>query len=151
MNLINECGRLYVEAPYDFRDLPYRDADFDGVVFDPPYVHNPGRLMVDRNYRNAETTKGLSHEGIIELYRQGMREAVRILRRGGLLLVKCKDEIESGKERRSHIEIYNIAVYELGLTDEGLFALTPKVNPVVQVKQQRHPRKNHSNLWVFRK
>ncbi len=76
---------------------------------------------------------------------------MRILKPGGLLLVKCQDEIESARQRMSHIEIHDIAVHELGLTVKDLFVVTPKTKPVVQFKRQRHARKNHSYLWVFRK
>ena len=139
------------ETPYDFRDLPYPDDYFEGVVFDPPYVHNPGKLIVDANYRNAETTKGLYHRDIINLYRDGMLEATRILRPEGYLLIKCKDEIESSKQCMSHIEIHNIAIEVNGLTVKDLFVVTQKVKPYIQFKNQQHARKNHSYLWVFKK
>jgi len=80
-----------------------------------------------------------------------MIEAARVLQPGGLLLVKCKDEIESSKQRRSHIELYSLALDELRFTDEALFILKQKNNPIVQHKRQLHPRKNCSYLWVFRK
>jgi hypothetical protein len=139
------------DAPYDFTNLPYAADDFDAVVFDPPYAHNPGRMMVNDNYQNAETTKGFYHKDIIELYRRGMREAVRILKNNGLLLVKCRDEVESSVQKRSHIEIWEIAVKELGLIDEDLFVMTQKTLPKIQYLPQKHARKNNSFLWVFRK
>jgi len=135
---------------YDFRDLPYRSRSFDCVVLDPPYCHNPGSLIVDANYRNAETTKGMYHDDIIQLYRDGMIEACRILKEGGMLWVKCKDEVESGYQRWSHIELYLIAI-ELGLYAKDLFVLTPSNKPVIQRKNQKHARKNHSYLFVFMK
>jgi len=139
------------DAPYDFTALPYEASTFNVVVFDPPYVHNPGSMLVNDNYKNKETTKGFYHRDIIQLYRSGMTEANRVLCDGGLLLVKCKDEIESSKQYMSHIEIHSIAVDELGLIVQDLFVLTQKQNPIVQHKSQKHARKNHSYLWVFRK
>jgi len=137
-------------SAYDFRKLPYQDGTFDVVVFDPPYCHNPGKMMVDKNYRNAETTKGLYHKDIIQLYYDGMKEARRILKApGGMLWVKGKDEIESGYQRWSHIELYDIAK-ELGFYAKDLFILTQKVKPVVQYSTQQHSRKNHSYLWIFK-
>lgn len=138
------------DTPYDFTNLPYKDEDFDTVVFDPPYAHNPGKMMVDANYKNAETTKGFYHKDIINLYRRGMVEAVRILKSGGLLLVKCRDEIESSVQKRSHIEIWQIGL-DLGLVDEELFVMTQKTFPKIQFLPQKHARKNHSFLWVFSK
>lgn len=138
------------DFPFDFRDLPYKDKDFDCVVLDPPYCHNPGQLIVDANYKNAETTKGMYHKDIIELYAAGMAEAYRILRVGGTLWVKCKDEIESSIQRWSHIELYEIAL-RLKFYAKDLFVLTQKSRPCIQHKKQQHARKNHSYLWVFKK
>jgi hypothetical protein len=138
----------YPKAPYDFRHLPYGNGTFDAVVFDPPYTHNPGRLIVNDSYKNAETTRGMYHDDITELYRQGIRESVRILKKGGTLWIKCKDEVESSIQRWSHIEIFLIAS-RMGLYAVDLFVITQRVNPVVQHKKQKHSRKNHSYLWVF--
>jgi DNA modification methylase len=135
------------ERPYDFRSLPYRSEDFDVHVLDPPYVHDPSCRM---DYRNYETTKGFSHDDIIQLYRDGMFEGHRILRPGGLMLLKCQDEIERGRQRVSHIEIHNIGVTELGMELQDLFILTQK-HPLIRFHRPQHARKNHSYLWVFRK
>ena len=139
------------DTPYNFKELPYETGEMDVVVFDPPYVHNPGTMIINDNYQNKETTKGFYHKDIIQLYKEGMIEAVRVMKKGGLLLVKCKDEIESSKQYMSHIEIYDIALKELNLYVQDLFVLTQKVNPIVQHKNQKHARKNHSYLWVFAK
>jgi hypothetical protein len=139
------------DTAYDFKHLPYEDASHDVVVFDPPYAHNPGRMIVNDNYQNAETTKGFYHKDIMQLYYDGMKEAYRVLKVDGLLLVKCKDEIESSLQKMSHIEIYNYAVNVLEMIAEDLFILTQKNAPVIQFKKQQHARKNHSYLWIFRK
>lgn len=134
---------------YDFRNLPYGDATFDVVVLDPPYVHNPGKkFMMSANYRN-DTTIGKYHVDIIQLYSEGMAEAWRILKVGGLLWVKCKDEIESSYQCMSNIEIHNEAV-RLGFIVQDFFILKQKNDPYIQHKQ-KHARKKHSYLWVFKK
>jgi hypothetical protein len=137
-------------AAYDFRNLPYDDATFDCVVLDPPYCHNPGRMIGDANYKNVETTRGMYHKDIMHLYRDGMAEAYRVLRIGGMLWVKCKDEIESSYQRWSHIEIYGNAL-DLGYFAKDLFVLTQLSKPTIQHKKQQHARKNHSYLFVFKK
>ncbi|RIU06947.1 class I SAM-dependent methyltransferase [Mycobacteroides abscessus] len=135
----------------DFRALPDEDESADLVVLDPPYIHNPGKHVTDSRYNNAATTKGLSHADIRELYRAGMAEAVRVLRPGGQLWVKCKDEIESGKQQWSHIEIHSDAV-ELGYYARDLFVLVPpSKSPQARWNTQKHARKVHSYLWVFDK
>jgi len=139
------------DCPYDFINLPYNDKEFDIVVFDPPYCHNPGHMITDKNYQNRATTRGFYHKDIIELYRLGMTEGVRILKKNGFLWVKCKDEIESSQQQMSHIEIHDIAVKELDLYVKDLFILMQKNRPVIQFKNQQHARKNHSYLWIFKK
>lgn len=139
-----------LHAPYDFRCLSYQDASFDVVVFDPPYMHGSGLEGFEKCYRNGETTKGMGHTDIMRMYEDGMGEATRILKRNGLLVVKCQDEIESGWQRWSHIEVYDIA-QGLGMTAQDLFVLTRTQSPTIQFTAQRHARKNHSYMWVFRK
>jgi hypothetical protein len=139
------------EHLYDFRALPYEDASFDIVVFDPPYRHDPGPgHQMNSHYQNAETTGGLGHREIIELYRDGMREDHRILRPGGLLWVKCQDEISSRRQRWSHVELL-VAAEGLGFEGRDLFLLVQATKPQIQRFPQQHARKNHSYLWVFEK
>jgi hypothetical protein len=134
----------------DCRQLPYADGSIDVVVLDPPYIHNPSKHQkTDARYGNAETTKGLNHAGIIRLYADGIQEAARVLKAGGQLWVKCKDEIESGKQRWSHIELYHIAI-GLGFYAQDLCVPVPTSRPPCnRWKRQLHARKVHSYLWVF--
>jgi hypothetical protein len=134
---------------HDFRDLPYHDETLDVVVLDPPYVHNPGRHITDARYNNAATTTGMYNADIMRLYGQGMEEARRVLRGGGQLWVKCKDEVESGKQRWSHITLFRQAE-ELGFYARDLFVIIPWSRTTSnRWPRQFHARKNHSYLWVF--
>ncbi len=137
-------------ALHDFRHLPYQDAEFDVVVFDPPYMHGSLPVGFEVCYRNKETTNGQGHTGIMRLYDEGMAEGKRVLKQNGLLLAKCMDEVESGRQKWSHIEVYDIA-RRLGMSAHDLFVLTQKQNPTIQSTDQQHARKNHSYLWVFRR
>ena len=135
----------------DFRNLPDADASCDVVVLDPPYIHNPGKHMTDSRYNNAATTGGQSHADIRQMYRDGMAEALRVLRPGGRLLVKGKDEIESGKQCWSQTELLMDAV-SLGLYGKDLFVMVPTSRTSMgRWTTQKHARKVHSFLWVFEK
>ena len=79
-----------------------------------------------------------------------MAEAKRILKPGGTLWVKCADEIESCRQRRGHIEVFQVA-QDLGLEDLDFFILMQETPPATNGRRQRHARKNCSFLWVFRK
>jgi len=109
-------------------------------------MHDPGHPSTDYN---SESTKGMSHYDIIGLYTNGMAEAYRVLVKGGLLFLKCQDEVSSGKQFMSHIELYLIAMMQ-GYSCQDLFILSRK-SAQLQNKNQKHARKNHSYLWIFKK
>ena len=138
------------DAPYDLTDLPYDNASLDHFVLDPPYMHTPSKPMVDKRYRNSETTLAMYHGDIMaKLYAGGMIEARRTLKNRGMLWVKCQDEIQSSKQVWSHIELYNMAL-AFGFYAKDMFVLLSNSQPPVQAKQQ-HARRNHSYLWIFEK
>lgn len=134
----------------DFRSLPYETASLDVVVLDPPYIHNPGQHVTDKRYNNAATTTGMYHADILRLYVEGIIEARRVLRpEGGQLWVKCKDEVESGVQRWSHLELYQAAL-AAGFFGRDLFLVVPRSKTSSnRWARQIHARKNHSYLWVF--
>jgi len=136
----------------DCRNLPYDNSVFDMVVFDPPYMHGsktPIIQKLDATYNN-NGRGGYGGKYVLELYHDGMKEAQRVLKSGGILLVKCQDQIESGKQNFDHISIYHMAL-ELNFIAEDLFILQNPGKPYLRHKYQLHARKNHSYLWVFRK
>jgi hypothetical protein len=135
----------------DFRALPYRAGSVDALVFDPPYIHSPGKGMLATRYNGRETTTANSHAGIMALYHDGMTEAVRVLRDGGQLWVKCKDTIASEQQRWSHIDIYEMA-QKLGMYARDLFLLVSPAPTTVTTgrwARQIHARKVQSYLWIF--
>lgn len=146
----NVTNGLSVTAA-DFRALPYRDGSIDALVFDPPYIHSPGKGMLATRYNGLQTTDMASYADIIALYEAGMTEAVRVLRDGGQLWVKCKDTLASERQRWSHITVFELAD-KLGLYARDLFLLVPPApSPVTTGRwaRQLHARKVHSYLWIF--
>jgi tRNA G10 N-methylase Trm11 len=95
-----------LEGGVDFKNLPYGDASVDLLVLDPPYMHGGATIKASINdcYRNQNT----SHASVIRLYAGGILEAARVLKKKGRIFVKCQDEIESGKQRWSHLELMSI-------------------------------------------
>ena len=137
------------ERPYDFTATPYEDDAFDVAVLDPPYIHAPKNHITETQYQ-GKTVGAHSMRDILNLYRQGLREASRIARQR--VLVKTKDTIEHGKQVWSHIHLHQQAL-ELGLYPRDLFIL--KTQPPCENRwagsPQKHSRKNLSYLWVFDK
>ena len=85
------------------------------------------------------------------MYVKAGREALRVLKKEGVLIVKCQDEVSANKQRLTHVEI--ITAYEaMGFYTKDLFVLV-RVNRagVSRLKKQEHARKNHSYFLVFQK
>ena len=134
----------------DYNNLPYKASSVDMVVFDPPYMGNNGgkSYAVARNY-NVDVPK-YSKDYIPKLYFNSMDEANRVLKKGGILIVKCQDEIQSGKQNMNHITIIQYAI-ENGFRVEDLFILVQKNTPIMRHQYQLHARKNHSYFIVLTK
>lgn len=135
----------------DFRELPYADESIDTVVFDPPYIHSPGKGFMSERYNGRRTTDLASYADIMKLYEDGIQEAERVLTNTGSLWVKCKDTLASEKQHWSHINIYEIAT-KLGFYARDLFVLVPPSPTAANSSRwarQLHARKIHSYLWIF--
>lgn len=144
----------------DCRNLPYRDASIDCVVFDPPYMHTPGGTAhvnhqnYEDYYRNNSAENGSGkkyHEAVLELYFKAADEAHRVLRNEGIYIVKCGDEVCANQQRLTHVELIN-ELTQKGFITEDLFVLLRNNRPgVSRVIRQVHARKNHSYFLVLRK
>ena len=147
-----------IQEGVDCRALPYEDGEIDCVVLDPPYMHSPGgtahggHTPFETHYRNngsGRQTAAKYHEAVLELYCEAGREAHRVLRERGVIIVKCQDEVCSNRQRFTHIEIMQ-AYGKLGFTAEDLFVVVRTNRPgVSRTVRQVHARKNHSYFLVF--
>lgn len=147
----------------DCCSLPYELGSIDCVVLDPPYMEGLFRNSVDQmagggtyaafreTYSNGEETVGGPkwHAAVVDLYFRAGREAFRVLRDNGILIVKCQDEVSANRQNLTHIEI--IDEYEkLGFYTKDLFVVVRPNRPgVSRLKKQVHARKNHSYFIVF--
>jgi DNA modification methylase len=140
----------------DCRELPYESGSIDCVVFDPPYMHTPGGTahVNHQNFEGYYKNNGASsdkkyHEAVLDLYFTAAREAWRVLRDGGVYIVKCQDEVCANQQRLTHIEIVN-ELKQYGFTAEDLFVVVRRGTPgVSRMIAQAHARKNHSYFVVF--
>lgn len=147
-----------IQDGVDCRALPYKDGGLDCVVFDPPYMHTPGgtahtsHTPFEKHYRNnasGNQTVSKYHEAVLDLYKDGGREAYRVLKEKGVFVVKCQDEVCANRQRFTHIEI--MAIYEkMGFVAEDLFVVVRSNRPgVSRMVRQVHARKNHSYFLVL--
>jgi hypothetical protein len=152
-----------IQMGIDCRALPYQDGAFDCVVLDPPYMEGlfrrsayhlagAGTHEAFREYysHGAETVEGPKyHAAVLDLYFRAGKEAHRVLRPEGVLIVKCQDEVSANTQRLTHVEI--IQEYEnLGFYTKDLFVVVRPNRPAVsRTKGQVHARKNRSYFLVF--
>ncbi len=147
-----------IQEGIDCRDLPYADGEIDCVVLDPPYMHSPGgtahtvHTPFEEHYRNngsGRQTESKYHQAVVELYRDASREAYRVLRDRGVLIVKCQDEVCSNRQNFTHVEIMQDCT-DMGFECEDLFVVVRQNKPgVSRAVRQVHARKNHSYFLVF--
>ena len=147
-----------IKQGVDAQKLPYKNGSLDCVVFDPPYMHTPGgtahdgHLNFEQYYKNNgdNRTTLKYHEAVLDLYFRGAAEAWRVLKNGGVYIVKCQDEVCACRQRLTHVEIINHP--SASFIAEDAFVLIRNGKPSVsRMIRQRHARKNHSYFLVFRK
>lgn len=144
------CPKLDFVHKIDARKTPYPDASMDVVIFDPDFGNGstkPRKIMDDQYEMGANRTP----DGIRALYWYVMMEMKRILKRGGISIIKCQDMVNSGKQQRIAMEIQQVATSALGWTDLDRFTLVRQGIPMMRHAHQVHARKNESCFWVFQK
>ncbi|KKW48439.1 MAG: hypothetical protein UY99_C0001G0018 [Parcubacteria group bacterium GW2011_GWA1_59_11] len=147
----------------DCKNLPYRDRTIDCVVLDPPYMEglfrrDNGHLAGNGTYRafrstysnGATTNSGPKyHDAVLDLYFKAGKEAARVLKKDGILIVKCQDEVSANRQRLTHVELIN-EYAKFGFYCKDLFVVVRQNKPAVsRIKKQVHARKNHSYFLVF--
>lgn len=134
-----------LQTGVNFSNLPYDDNEMDLLVLDPPYMH--GGSTVKKSINDCYKNQNTSHESVIRLYAGGILEASRVLKKKGRIFVKTQDEIESGKQRWSHIEIIN-CLEMFGFSILDMFVLHQSGKPAMRNDYQKTARKNHSYMII---
>lgn len=134
----------------DFRATSFASASFDAVILDPPYaLHGTGtpiKASISSPYNLNHALTPTSAKQVREVYAAGIAEARRLLVIGGVLIVKCQDQIESGRQHFIHADLLALD----GFRCEDLFVMVQPTQPTMRHDYQNHARKNHSYFIVHR-
>lgn len=157
-----------IKTGVDCRNLPYDNHSIDCVVIDPPYMEgfyrrNNSHLAGNgtfSSFRESYSDGSIYvqkegtpkyHDAVLDMYYSAGYEAVRVLKKKGILIVKCQDEVSANKQHLTHVEIIN-EYTQHGLIVEDLFVMVRNNKPNIStLRKQVHARKNHSYFLVFRK
>lgn len=140
------CGVTVAE----FGALPLADSAAGSLVLDPPYklTGTPTTEGADGGMnRRFGIDRYRSPADVHELYRLGMTEAARVVRRGGCVLVKCMDQTAGGQLHLQTRWCTDIAA-DLPLFLVG--RLNVRHTPRAQ-RSQATPANNYSTMLVFRR
>lgn len=147
---LTACDLDPERSPYgssvDFTDLPFDDDSFDTVVMDPPYKLNGTASEVTTMDADYGTTEAASWQDRMALIEAGIRECARVS--SGWLLVKCQDQVCSGKVRwqtRTFADVAEACGFRL--VDQ---LHLPSYRPQPAGRRQIHSRRNYSTLLVCR-
>lgn len=138
----------------DNRDMPFEDASFDVVVYDPPHIPNQGQdRSKDFNVRFGLVLKSSKEQGydLGFLYPPFVAEAYRVLRAEGILLCKIADYVHGHRYHWAHIDLIQ-AAKKVGFTACDCI-LKVRQGPIIDPrwKKAHHARRQHCLWIIFRK
>lgn len=130
----------------DCRRLPFKSGELESIVFDPPFLHAPGKESVlGQRFGGYPSQRALG-----AMYQSAITEFARILRPGGLLVWKCQDTVESGRQ------VWNADRITAWAEQAGF----TKIDQFILLKRsalrgwnwgrQQHAHRQHSYFLVFR-
>jgi len=132
----------------DAKNLPLASNSLKSLILDPPFmfgVHgNSGNYYSSKTHGIFNTFDDLylTYEAII-------KEAKRVLKRGGILFFKCQDYTDSSTTM-THCIVYHLATLN-GFYAKDLAILHLPKNKITNPNlTQRHLRKHHSYFWIFK-
>lgn len=142
---------LTLNPGWDFTALPFGAETFDTVAYDPPYKFNGnphGLPDLSRRYGVDVPTRWQDR---MKLILDGAKGCARIVKVGGHLLVKCQDQVVSGKMRWQTDEITRL-LETRGMRKVDRFDLIGHSIPQpMKGRRQRHAHGRGSTLLVFRR
>ena len=138
----------------DNTNMPFDDASYDVVVYDPPHIPNQGKdRSKDFNTRFGLTLKSPKEEGysFAFMYPPFAKEAYRVLRPEGILLCKIADYVHGHRYQWAHLDFVE-AAKAVGFCPCDCI-IKVRQGPIVDPRWKiaHHARRQHVYWLVFRK
>jgi hypothetical protein len=139
----------------DFAAMPFADASFDVIVFDPPHLPthaaSPGSSrMWEKRYGITGQDKRRDADHVCGLFNPFLVEAKRVLRSPeGVILAKIADLVHNHRQQWQQVDFIN-AVREVGMTPcDMLIKCDPLAGNLKSSKWENvmHLRKAHC-YWI---
>lgn len=131
----------------DCRELPLPSRSVRTAIFDPPFIHAAGKNSIMGKRFGSYPSQKL----LMEMYYDALVEHRRVLIKKGILVFKCQDIIQSGKQEWNHVKIHAMAD-RLGFNvlDNLILVMKNKITGH-NWKRQVHAHKTHCYFMVLRK
>jgi len=140
---------------YSSDALPFDNEIIKSFMFDPPFLTYIKEAR-EHNSIMAKRYGGYwSYKDLEDHYKKTIKEAHRVLVKGGILVIKCQDIVHNHSLHSTHINIFNWSQGLFRLKD--MFVLTAKNRiPIPQKggeakKTQKHARIYHSYFMVLQR
>ncbi len=147
-------GRHRPSIVADNMRMPFRDALFDVVVYDPPHIPNQGRDKTkDFNTRFGLGVRSSKENGysFAFTYPPFLREAFRVLSKEGILLAKITDYVHDHEYKWAHVDLVQ-AARKAGFQACDCIIKVRK-GPIVDPRWKiaHHTRRQHCYWLILRK
>jgi len=134
--------------------LPFKDACFDVVVYDPPHVPNQGkdkRKDFSTRFGLVLKSPAANAYNFSHLYPPFLAEAYRVLKKEGILLCKIADYVHGHRFQWAHVELLNASV-DVGFTACDCIVKSRR-GPIRDPRWKRahHARRQHCYWLELRK
>lgn len=126
--------------------LPFRNAAFDAVICDPPFISRAGKSFVmTRRYSSS-----VSYDALLISLQRAFEEFDRVLKPQSIVVVKIMDLTEGRRRMFAHIDLAN-AVDERFRLDDLFIKIAPQTMDSSNWKTQLRSRAAHSYFMVFKR
>lgn len=147
---LNPQKSFVIEAGAD--KLPLENNSIEVLIFDPPFICGKTRETTETTGIMRERFSSFKNvPELLKFYESAIIEFGRILKPEGILIFKCQDIVDGGKNYLIHCDIVDMATKN-GFKTKDLFILFKHFRIIdPHIRKQQHARKFHSYFLVFEK